>query len=105
MDKNYEPKYSSLYKLSELMNKYGANATLEYVFEHSQGPYKYKCQKCNGRGYIKCKYNAYPKGFPDSGFVYQEAFKDEKCDVCDGIGYTKEEMIPNYVQDGWKVKQ
>jgi hypothetical protein len=105
MAKEYEPKYSTLYKLSELINKYGANATLEYVFERNQGPNKHKCPKCNGRGYIKCTYNAYPSGLPDSGWVYEEAFKDVKCDVCDGIGYTKEEMIPNYVQEGWKVKQ
>ena len=105
MAKEYEPKYSSLYQLSELIKKYGPGSTLGYVFEQSQGQYKYKCPKCNGRGYNKCMYNGYPDRLPDSGYVFEEAYKDVECDVCNGIGYTKEEMIPNYVQDGWKLKQ
>jgi hypothetical protein len=108
MAKEYVPKCSTLYKLSLFIDKYGANATLKDVFEQHQGPYKYKCPKCNGRGYIKRMYNGYDGELPDSrgfNFVFEEAYKDVECDVCNGIGYTREEMVPNYVQDGWKVKQ
>jgi DNA topoisomerase-1 len=64
-----------------------------------------KCPKCDGRGYIKCKYNGYPSGLPDSGWVYEEAFKDVKCDVCNGVGYTEKPMKPKMVQDGWEVSE
>ena len=101
MGKTYEPKYSFLYKLSKLLDKYGKDATFGYVFERAKGLYEYKCPKCNGRGYIKkCRCIVYPKSSD-----YEEVFIDVKCDICDGIGYTKQEIIPNYVQNGWKVKQ
>jgi hypothetical protein len=89
MGKIYEPKYSPLYKLSKLLDKY-------------------KCPKCNGRGYIKCMYNGYDGELPDSrgyNYVFEEAYKDVECDVCNGIGYIKEETILNYIQDDLKVKQ
>jgi hypothetical protein len=100
MVKKYEPKCSFLYKLSKLLDRYGKDATFEYVFERAKGLNKYKCPSCNGRGYIKRKYDVfYPKQR-----THEVLFNDVKCDVCDGIGYTKEEIVPNYVQDGWKVK-
>jgi hypothetical protein len=71
MAEKYEPKYSSLYKLSALVEKYGKDATIEYIFEKCQGPYKYKCPHCNGSGYIRRAYNGYTDRLPDSGYVFE----------------------------------
>ncbi len=82
--------------------QYGEDFTLGERLKKVQGNKIYKCPKCNGVGHITVEYNAYPKGLPDSGFVYERAFKDVKCDLCNGEGYTAHEYKPKMVQDGWE---
>lgn len=65
----------------------------------------HKCPQCNGLGYVVEEYNAYPHNLPDSGWVYQPGFRKSECDLCKGVGFTKEEFVPNIVQQGWKKKQ
>lgn len=88
-----------------LMSKYG-DLPLSTIIDilHQQAPDDkfHLCPKCNGRGIVQAKYNGYPSGLPDSGWVYEEATKDIKCDLCEGTGYTEKKMVPNMVQDGWK---
>ena len=86
----------------DLIKNFGEDTTLKQVLYSMT---KYKCPKCNGRGKIKVEYNGYPKGFPDSGFVYEAAFKDIECDLCKGCGYTDKEYRPKFiqVQDGFEV--
>jgi hypothetical protein len=90
-------------EIVNLIKIFGEDATLKQVLLTVSGGRKYKCPKCNGKGKITVKYNAYPKGLPDSGFVYEEAFKDIECDICKGDGYTREEYRPKYIQDGFEV--
>jgi hypothetical protein len=104
-DNKYEPKYSEAAVINNLIAQYGPKTTLEDLLRHKLNNNIYKCPKCDGRGYIKCKYNGYPSGLPDSGWVYEEAFKDVKCDVCNGVGYTEKPMKPKMVQDGWEVSE
>lgn len=54
----------------------------------------YKCPKCNGEGGEQKRYNAYPSGLPDSGWVEEWKFKYVQCDLCEGHGYTKRELKP-----------
>lgn len=84
---------------------YGENATLGDIYKRVANGRIHRCPKCNGNGTITIEYNAYPKGLPDSGFVYEAGYRDEECDLCNGQGYTKEEYIPKMVQDGWEVKK
>ena len=88
-----------------LIGTYGGNTTLGDIFNRVANGRTHKCPKCNGKGYTTIEYNAYPKGLPDSGFVYEAGYRDEECDLCEGHGYTKEEYIPKMVQDGWEVKK
>ena len=86
-------------QIEKLVSKFGGNVTLNEVLEYvkSHSPYvhlPYKCPKCNGQGYLVREYNGYPSGLPDSGSVYEAAYDYRKCDLCDGMGYTKKEMKP-----------
>ena len=54
--------------------------------------------------YISIRYNAYPSGLPDSGYGYEPRYKQRKCSLCDGLGYTEYEFEPHYIQDGWQIK-
>lgn len=87
----------------DLIKIFGENTTLKQVLLIVSGGRKHKCPKCNGKGKITVEYNGYPKGLPDSGFVYEAAFKDIECDICKGEGYTREEYKPKYIQDGFEV--
>lgn len=87
----------------DMINLFGENATLKQVLLIVSGGRKYKCPKCDGKGKITVRYNSYPKGLPDSGFVYEEAFKDIECDICKGEGYTREEYKARYIQDGFET--
>ena len=102
MRKNYNPEKSQIYVITEMMSKFGRNVTLGDVFDELTRECPYKCPKCAGRGYVKVEYNGYPSGLPDSGFVYEAAYRDEKCNLCNGTGWTKVKMKPKLVQDGWE---
>jgi len=91
------------YEVVDMINIFGENATLKQVLSIVSGGRKYKCPKCDGKGKITVEYNGYSKGLPDSGFVYEAAFKYIECDICKGEGYTREEYKPRYVQDGFEV--
>jgi hypothetical protein len=87
----------------ELIKMFGENTTLKQVLLIASDGRKFKCPKCDGKGKITVEYNGYPRGLPDSGFVYEAAFKDIECDICKGEGYTREEYKPKYIQDGFEV--
>lgn len=84
----------------ELMEKYGAETTLGEMVKIVQGNKIHKCPKCNGRGDVSIRYNAYPSGMPDSGWVEDWKYKNVECDLCHGEGYTEHEYKPKMVQDG-----
>jgi DNA-directed RNA polymerase subunit RPC12/RpoP len=102
MSKEYEPKYSTPFIINELIGQFGSDSKLIDVFNYIIGDRKFRCPKCKGRGFIKVKYNCYPSGLPDSGFVYESAYKDIECDLCKAFGYTNKQMKPKMVQDGWE---
>lgn len=52
-----------------------------------------KCPKCEGHGYYNLSVNVYPSGLPDSGWAFEQGWKRKTCDVCNGDGYTKEEVF------------
>lgn len=85
-----------------LVDRYGANVTLEQLLTKIQGDKIYECPKCKGNGFITIEYNGYPTNLPDSGFVYEAAYKNEECDLCKGEGYIEHKMKPKMVQVGWE---
>lgn len=44
----------------------------------------------------------YPSGLPDSGWVEDWRYREVKCDLCNGEGYTEHEYKPKMIQDGWE---
>ena len=101
MSHKYQLKGSEVYNINTYISRYG-NISLSRLKEILLDGRKYLCPKCKGRGYVKTEYNGYPSGLPDSMFVYEAAYKDIKCDLCNGMGYTYKKMIPNFIQQGWK---
>ena len=89
----------------KLVEEFGGDTTLNQVLKMVQNGRIHKCPKCNGTGIIKIKYNAYPPGLPDSGWVQKWEYKEKECDLCDGEGYTYNEYKPKMVQDGWEIVQ
>ncbi len=85
-----------------LIDTYGTNTTLGEVLKKIQGNKIYKCPNCHGQGFKTVEYNSYPNGLPDSGWVYEAAYKNVECDLCKGEGYTDHEYKPRMIQDGWK---
>ena len=90
------------YDIQQLINEFGPDITLKDVLDRVKGKYIYKCPKCNGKGTISVKYNAYPSGLPDSGWVDDWKYKDVKCDLCNGKGYTAIKYRIRMVQDGYE---
>lgn len=86
----------------ELKECYGGETTIDQLVKHIQKNKIHKCPKCNGSGTIRQKYNAYPTGLPDSGWVEDWQYKNITCDLCNGEGYTCHEYKPKMVQDGWE---
>ena len=76
---------------------YGSNTTLGDLARKIKGKRIYKCPKCNGFGYITIKNNNYSWRTSSSNM-----YKDKKCDLCNGEGYTEHEYKPKMVQDGWE---
>lgn len=91
-----------VHEIINLCNTYGYNTKLEEVLKMIQGDRIYKCPKCNGKGVVSVRYNAYPSGLPDSGWVEDWKYKDVTCDLCHGEGYTSHEYKPKMIQDGWE---
>lgn len=65
----------------------------------------YVCPECYGYGEVSEEYDAYPIGLPDSGWSTDMKTRKVKCKLCDGKGYTVDEYIPRYVQNGWMKKK
>ena len=91
-----------IFELMMLCDRYGMDTTLGEVLKREQDGRIYRCPKCGGEGLITIEYNGYPSGLPDSGWVYEPAFRKENCDLCQGQGYTKIPYQPKMVQDGWE---
>lgn len=80
--------------IEKLIEVFGEKTTLCEILTYikSRSPYidrPYKCPKCKGNGYTVREYNGYPKGLPDSGWVYEPVYDYRVCDDCDGYGYVK----------------
>ena len=89
------------YVVRDLMNRYGAMTTLiDIVDKHK--PLGFKCPECKGKGTIQERYNAYPPGLPDSGWVDDWKSRDKTCPLCHGTGAVDKKMKPHMVQDGWE---
>lgn len=82
-----------------LCKTYGSNTTLGDLLRKIQGNKIHICPQCNGSGYIVKEYNTYPRGLPDSGFVYEPCYMDVKCDLCFGEGYTEHKYKHEMIQD------
>lgn len=89
-------------EIIELCGAYGENTTLGDLKRIIQGNKKYECPNCKGKGYTVEKYNAYPSGLPDSGWVYKAGYRNIPCDLCHSIGYTEKQYKPKMVQEGWE---
>lgn len=96
------PKYSDLAIIERYAEKYGENATVKELLAMMKGTRQFRCPKCKGRGYVSKRYNAYPSGLPDSGWVDDWKKTDVECDLCNGYGWTEKEWKPKMVQDGWE---
>ena len=73
--------------LIKLLNKYNKDTTLGEVLEKEGWSEHYRCPKCNGKGTNKIKVKEGRMGY------WEAEYKDKKCDVCNGQGYTKKEII------------
>lgn len=89
--------------LREAQRLYGNNINCDEVINKIIGN-KYICPACNGEGVIRTKYDAYPAGLPDSGWAHDWQFKDVKCSLCNGEGFTDKKYVPKMVQDGWTTE-
>ena len=92
--------------IEELIEVYGKDATLEEVLKKKKGDYIYKCPKCEGKGYVLERYDAYPFRSFDSGWANGWKYREVVCDLCNGRGYTKEEYKrkTKIVFDGYEKK-
>ncbi len=55
---------------------------------------KFVCPACSGKGTTRVKYNAYPSGLPDSGWVEDWQYKYTDCTTCSGKGHTAAQLRP-----------
>lgn len=86
----------------KLAERYGRSTTLGELVRTVQGDKIHRCPKCHGSRAVSVKYNAYPSGLPDSGWVEDWKYKNIECDLCHGEGYTEHEYKPRMIQDGWE---
>lgn len=70
--------------VEEITGMFGEDTRLGDVKNLLLGKKKHRCPKCHGKGYTEKEYNSYPTGLPDSGFVYEPAWKKITCDLCGG---------------------
>lgn len=92
-----------VHDIDVLISQYG-DLKLSEIRLKIMGDRKYRCPNCNGIGVVRVKYNAYPSGLPDSGWVEDWKYKAVGCDLCNGHGYTVKEYVPNMIQQGWTTK-
>ncbi|PFT50860.1 MULTISPECIES: hypothetical protein [Bacillus cereus group] len=78
-------------QLKEAIQIFG-NFKLSEIIKMQDRPYE--CPKCKGEGSLQAKYDAYPKGLPDSGWAQDIKTKIVECEICQGHGYTKKQMRP-----------
>ena len=88
--------------IEELQERFSEHAKLSDIKSYLLCITPFKCPKCDGKGEITKEYNKYPSGLPDSGFVYEPGYKQIKCELCDGLGYTRKKFIPKMIQDGYE---
>lgn len=101
-DKTVNPKL--VQAVEEITGMFGEDTRLGDVKNLLLGKKKHRCPKCHGKGYTEKEYNSYPTSLPDSGFVYEPAWKKITCDLCSGEGWLEKEMKPKYkkVLDGYE---
>ena len=101
-DRTVNPKL--VQAVEEITGMFGEDTRLGDVKNLLLGKKKHRCPKCHGKGYTEKEYNSYPTGLPDSGFVYEPAWKKITCDLCGGEGWLEKEMKPKYkkVLDGYE---
>jgi len=91
-----------IWHVINLIKTYGEDITLKDLLIKIRKDKIYLCPKCNGSGILKIRYNAYPSGLPDSGWVDDWKYKDVECDLCKGEGYNSKEFKPKMEQMGWE---
>ncbi|WP_291567068.1 MULTISPECIES: hypothetical protein [unclassified Clostridium] len=89
--------------IKNLIKQYEGETTLNDLLKKIQKNKIHKCPKCKGEGENIVKYNAYPKGLPDSRWVEDWKYKNVECDLCNGEGYTEKEYKPRMIQQGWET--
>lgn len=77
--------------LMKLKEEYG-DVTITEIINTKRLPHI--CPKCEGKGVIITKYDAYPLNLPDSGWAHDWKTKEEDCKVCNGEGYTIRPLKP-----------
>lgn len=87
-----------IHEIKKMIKEHGSSTTLGELLERAYTKFPHVCPKCNGVGSTEVRYNAYPKGLPDSGWVDDWQYKTVECDVCDGEGYTKDKLIAKSVK-------
>jgi len=101
-----EKKNTTIYQLDELIKKYGSNVTLEEVKNELLQETPYKCPVCDGKGTVEYTYKSYPNGRPEMWWTGEEDFEVKKsereCELCHGLGYTKDKYTAKMEQTGWK---
>lgn len=91
-------------EIQKLIYEYGKGTTLEMLLNGAKNVLPHECPKCKGKGSSSVKYNAYPKGMPDSGWVDDWKYKVVECDLCKGEGYTAKLFVEEVVETRYVSK-
>ena len=83
--------------IEQLIKMFGEDKTLKDIKHSLPLPEGFECPKCSGTGTYTETYDAYPKGFPDSGWVSDMKTRLVECDACSGMGYTDKPLRPKMV--------
>ncbi|AEX26663.1 hypothetical protein KP27_198 [Klebsiella phage KP27] len=88
----------TLKDFENMCRAYGSSTTLSELAESAKKERPHVCPKCNGKGYETIRYNAYPSGLPDSGWVEDMKDFNKECDLCNGHGRTKDKFVAKPVK-------